>query len=156
MSSYHSNTARKTVLPALVITEVCDEHDAGAVKVSSVVLGNNELNETSIKGPVGSCTLPGVPHSAETTAPIALDCRNPESCFFCDKYKVHADECDTRKIISCRYCIQRTGPLTSSVEHFEQVFGAILARIEQILDEIGRKAANPIMVEDIRHSVEME
>ena len=124
-------------------------------RVSEVVLDREQALEHSIEGPVGCCTNIGSPCATEVDAPVVPDCRNPEGCLFCDKYKVHADEKDTRKLLSCHYCIQRTSPLALSVEHFQSVFGGILARIEEILQQIDNRAIDKEMVRRVRHSVDV-
>lgn len=131
-----------------------EEMSAFLNRISSVVLADEQVVENGVDGPVGTCAQYGAPHAVEPHALVAPDCRNTEGCFFCDKYRVHADMRDTRKLISCHYCIQRTAPLASSVEHFEQVFGGILVRIDQLLSEIARRV-DAAMVERIRHSVEV-
>ncbi len=130
-----------------------DEMTAFFEKVSSVVLQEAQEIEGSQEGPVGICTGYGRP-SAPGGVPKTPDCRNPEGCLFCDNYKVHADEHDTRKLVSCRYCIQKTAPLASSVEHFNEVFGLVLTRIDSLLVEIGQRAKDPDMPNRIIESVE--
>lgn len=104
--------------------------------------------------PAGHCINYGNPFSSNIENNSIPNCRNPEGCFFCDHYKVHADEIDTRKLVSCRYCIQRTAPLASSVEHFEETFGTVLNRINHLLFEISRRAKDKHMVKRIEKSVE--
>lgn len=123
-------------------------------KVSSVVLNEAQEIEGSREGPVGACISFGKPKALIEGGSRKPDCRNPEGCLFCDKYKAHADERDTRKLISCRYCIQKTASLASSVEHFDNVFGPILSRINQLLAEIGRRATDLSMVARVEQSVE--
>lgn len=130
-----------------------DEMTSFFEKVSSVVLQEAQEIEGGQEGPVGLCTGFGKP-SAHENVPKTPDCRNPEGCFFCKNYKVHADEHDTRKLVSCRYCIQKTAPLASSMEHFEDVFGPVLARINLLLAEIGQKAKAPDLLRRITESVE--
>jgi hypothetical protein len=67
---------------------------------------------------------------------------------------VHADERDTRKLLSCRYCIQQTSHLAASEEQFQRLFNPILGRIQAILDEVDRREAG--MVERVRREVEEE
>lgn len=77
-------------------------------KISSVVLQESQEIEGSQVGPVGICTGYGMPNAPEGVLRTP-DCRNPEGCFFCENHKVHADEHDTRKLVSCQYCIQKNG-----------------------------------------------
>lgn len=121
-------------------------------KVSTIVL---EGTQGSQEGPVGRCTDYGRPKADGTSSSVSPDCRNPEGCFFCDNYKVHADEHDVRKLISCRFCIQKTSSLAANVEHFDSVFGEILSRIDELLFEIGRRIQEPELISNITRSVEV-
>ena len=103
---------------------------------------------------VGACASFGAPHPVEGNVPAIPDCRRPEGCLFCDKFRVHADERDTRKLLSCRYCIQQTSHLAASEEQFQRLFNPILGRIQAILDEVDRREAG--IVERIRREVEEE
>jgi hypothetical protein len=103
---------------------------------------------------VGACASFGAPHPVEGNVPAIPDCRRPEGCLFCDKFRVHADERDTRKLLSCRYCIQQTSHLAASEEQFQRLFNPILGRIQAILDEVDRREAG--MVERVRREVEEE
>ncbi len=123
-------------------------------KVSSVVLNETQVAKGGQEGPLGLCMDYGHPDAAVRISKAVPDCKNPEGCLFCNKYKVHADEHDTRKLISSRYCIQRTAPLALSLEHFEEVFGTVLSRINQLLTEIRKRAIDPAMVDRIEKSVE--
>lgn len=123
-------------------------------KVSSVVLEGTQAINGIQEGPVGRCTDYGRPKSDGTSSLLSPDCRNPEGCFFCDNYKVHADEHDIRKLISCRFCIQKTSSLAASVEHFESVFGGIISRINELLVEIGKRIHEPELISKITRSVE--
>lgn len=103
---------------------------------------------------VGACSSFGAPIQVANNVPIMPDCRGPEGCLFCEKLRVHADERDTRKLLSCRYCIQQTSHLAATEEHFQRQFGPILDRIQKILDEVNRR--EPGMVERVRQEVEEE
>ena len=90
---------------------------------------------------VGACASFGAPQPVEGNVPAIPDCRRAEGCLFCDKFRVHADERDTRKLLSCRYCIQQTSHLAASEEQFQRPFNPILERIQAILDEVDRREA---------------
>lgn len=102
---------------------------------------------------VGVCSSFNSPHQSPN-APIQADCKCTEGCLFCDKFKVHADEKDTRKLLSCSYCLQQTSHLTVNEEHFQSLFNPVFARINQILVEIDKR--EPGMVEKIRLEVEVD
>ena len=106
--------------------------------------------ENAVERAVGVCTSFGSPHQI-VLAPIASDCHRVEGCLFCDKFKIHADERDTRKLLSCRYCIEQTAHLAESEEQFHRLFGPIFERIQLLLVEIDRR--DPGMVAPIEEEV---
>jgi hypothetical protein len=116
-----------------------------------VVIAKGERVENAVERAVGVCTSFGSPHQ-NGAAPIASDCRRAEGCLFCDKFKIHADERDTRKLLSCRYCIEQTAHLAESEEQFHRLFGPIFERIKLLLEEIERR--EPRIVARIEHEVQ--
>ncbi|GGX85511.1 hypothetical protein [Vogesella alkaliphila] len=104
-------------------------------RVSETVIDKGQVIEGGIDRAVGYCSSYGTPNSAKG-APIQPDCKGPEGCFFCDKYRVHADEKDTRKLISCRYCLQLTMLFAGSDEFIQTRLDPIFKKIEKTLSEI--------------------
>ena len=103
---------------------------------------------------VGKCTDYGNPN-AEKGAPIQPNCQQAEGCLFCDKYAVHSDERDVRKLASCRYCIGQTSHLSVSKEHFESMYGSVIQRIEQLLEYISDLSKDyRAMVQRVQKEVE--
>lgn len=96
--------------------------------------------ENGMECAVGVCSDYGAP-STTPGGTVAANCKQAEGCLFCHKYKVHADERDTRKLISCRFCIQQTAPLAGSEERFRETVGPVLDRISGLLTEIARRDA---------------
>jgi len=123
-------------------------------RIANLVVNNGKPIVRGTDLAVGACASFGAPHPVEGNVPAIPDCRRPEGCLFCDKFRVHADERDTRKLLSCRYCIQQTSHLAASEEQFQQLFNPILGRIQAILDEVDRREAG--MVERVRREVEEE
>lgn len=121
--------------------------------VENAVINRNQSVPNSTQLVVGVCSSFNTPHQSPN-APIQADCKCTEGCLFCDKFQVHADEKDTRKLISCRYCLQQTSHLTASEEHFQSLFNPIYKRINEILVEIDKR--EPGMVEKIRIEVEID
>lgn len=119
-------------------------------EVSNFVIQSNEkiIGEASS---VGICSSYGNP-IAINNAPVKVNCKSPEGCLFCDKYRVHADEKDVRKLISCRYCLQKTSQLSQSKESFDKVFGVIFKRIDDILNQIEK--LNPGLTIKVTKEVE--
>lgn len=108
-------------------------------KISKTVISNNEVIDGSIGRIIGICSKFGSPHQPNQEKNIKSDCASFEGCFFCDKYKVHADEKDARKLLSCRYCILQTAHLAETEEHFKTFMKPILNRINEILSEISSR-----------------
>lgn len=105
---------------------------------------------------IGACTSIGNP-APESGATRTPDCRQPEGCLFCENYRIHADVTDVRKLVSCRFCIGKTSHLSDSIEHFDSLFGPVLARIELLLSEIASISQhNAAMVEKVVAEVEEE
>ncbi len=126
-------------------------------KLSQVILDPGKVVTASMSSALGECTAYGSPKPTDEAPPITPDCHQPEGCLFCDKYIVHADERDTRKLLSCRYCFYHTAHFSASEEHFQSLFGEVLKRIDAILREIGKRSdENAKMVERVRAEVEDE
>jgi hypothetical protein len=104
----------------------------------------------SHKVAVGECISYFHPKkSPHVEAIVTPDCENPEiGCLSCDNFKVHADETDVRKLLSCRYCLTRTSHLAG----FHRTAGPIVNRINVILDEIDKR--EPSLVSRVAQEVE--
>lgn len=125
--------------------------------LSAVVRFGDNATEKWAKSAVGNCTSYGLPHPNARDPAIAPDCHQPEGCLFCDKYAIHADETDTRKLLSCRFCISETEHLSRSSEQFERLFGDVLSRIDLLLKHISsRSVAHECLVIRVRDEVENE
>ncbi len=128
-----------------------EELNAFFDRLQSAVLERGIVVHEGVANAVGVCASFGHPTQV-LAAPITPDCKAPEGCLFCDKFKVHADEKDTRKLISCRYCIQQTAHMAVSEEHFQLLFGPLLRRIFALLDAID--AREPGLVARIEQEVQ--
>jgi hypothetical protein len=118
--------------------------------LKKTVVSNGSGQETATEGPVGACVAFGIPNGYTTNVPVTPDCKRPEGCFFCEHYRVHADAEDTRKLLSCRYCILHV----SQSEAAQDFFRPILYRIQTLLDEIGSRKGNEGLVERVQREVE--
>lgn len=106
---------------------------------------------------LGGCVEYGKPNRTDETVPIEPDCRQKEGCLFCDKFVVHADQKDIRKLISTRYYLRRTEHLSDTQEQFQALFGEALKRIAAILETIvARSTEHEKLVEKVRYEVEEE
>lgn len=118
-------------------------------EISKVVIKDNDkVGEASS---VGICSRYGNPIPIVNTS-VKVNCKSPEGCLFCDKYRIHADEVDVRKLVSCRYCLQQTAKLSQSKEVFDGFFGEIFKRIDDLLKEI--ETLRPGLTEKIIKEVE--
>ncbi|ANB77358.1 hypothetical protein AYM40_35370 [Paraburkholderia phytofirmans OLGA172] len=104
--------------------------------IQTAVIAKGCEVQNGVARPVGLCSDFGAPTQSEQAA-VVPDCLSNEGCFFCNKFRVHADEDDTRKLVSCRYVIQRTAT-THDEEQFSSIFSPIFKRIEDLLAEIDR------------------
>jgi hypothetical protein len=137
-------------------SEVVHQQEIGEYlrQVEQVVLGKDEIIEDGEIRSIGICSFPNHPVPIVHQVPVSPDCKGPEGCLFCNQYRVHADETDTRKLLSCRYCVQKTSHLANSQEQFEQVFGAVLNRIDFILNKI--RSQNAKLVAKIEQEVDVD
>lgn len=147
----------KTVLSSYIAgseTKHWEEMSNFLNQVSDVVQDKREKTRNITLRAVGGCSSFGEPRSASKTISIASNCIEPEGCLFCDKFKIHIDEVDIRKLLSCRYCVRKTAHLTGDQEIHEQLIQPILNRIEVIVTEIAKR--NKDLLEKIRYEVDEE
>ena len=60
----------------------------------------------------------------------------PEGCLYCDKYKVHADETDYKKLLSFKYVLEISETLAHDEEHYERVVLPIIEKIDEAKNQI--------------------
>jgi|APMI01.1.fsa_nt_gi hypothetical protein len=102
--------------------------------------------------PAGACADYGKPVPSQAMPLVQPDCAKVEGCFFCDKYRLHADEKDLRKLMSCREALKRITPSQPDSARAERVFFAIIDRVDALLGEIQRRM--PEVYQDVRTDVE--
>lgn len=89
--------------------------------------------------PCGKCIEPHKPKAISEVIlsdTVTIDCRDQTTCLFCNKYRIHADEKDIRKLLSMKYLIIQSEYLAASIEHFKNVYELTLTHIEVLLDQI--------------------
>lgn len=103
-------------------------------KIDVAVLDADEGDEI----PAGQCNELNSAHLMDgfTENAPQPDCRKFENCLFCDKYAVHADETDIRRLMSIRYLATNIRGSRGTIEDYESRWGTIIYRIDEILDEI--------------------
>jgi hypothetical protein len=102
----------------------------------SVVVKRNQRKSDEIESAVGECEVLDPKAIEGAPEKITPNCRSKEGCLFCDKYRVHADERDIRKLLSYLYVIQEAELTLSQTEQFEVFFKPIIERITAILEYI--------------------
>ena len=103
---------------------------------------------------VGVCTDYGNPKQIYVNPVVLPKCKELEGCLFCDKFRVHADEKDIRKLVSCRYCLKQTAQLSSSVEQYQSMVAPLIDRINSLLTEIALNEDS--LVSKVIYEVEIE
>lgn len=161
---YDPATAAQAMQHSLITTlrkysngsEVAQQLEMGAYfsQVEKIVLSKGQEMAGSEANSVGVCTRPGEPKAIVDNLPLTPDCKGAEGCLFCDKYRVHADETDIRKVLSVRYCIKKTSRLAESHGQYGQMFVRLLQRVDSILFELKRH--NLGVVERIEKEVEID
>lgn len=102
--------------------------------------------------PVGLCAEHGMPSPTALAPVVEPNCRSVEGCFFCDNYRLHADEEDMKKLMSCRRVLHYIVPLNNDSLRAQRVYTAVVDRIDTLLGELRRR--QPKKYEDIRIAVE--
>lgn len=95
-----------------------------------------EDNFKIVSIPVGECASHGNPKASSSNMELQPDCKKTEGCFFCENFRIHVDEEDLRKLLSCKNVLQRLGNLQHESERADRVYDSILARIEVLVGEI--------------------
>ena len=102
---------------------------------------------------VGACRAPNTPISIAMHNDIKPDCKQPEGCLFCDKFVIHSDDRDIRKLLSCKYCILQSKILCESAAQFETLYGPILDRINNLVSELKSNRDSNDITESIEKDV---
>lgn len=100
------------------------------------VLETRARSKKDIETGVGDCTDHQNPKAILVNSTIVPDCTSIEGCLFCDKYKVHADENDARKLLSCKRCLVLSSQASSDPMGFDRVFEVYINRINWLLEEL--------------------
>ena len=82
---------------------------------------------------IGQCQQYQTPEILDVKNNVLPDCSAPTGCLNCSHYRIVADEEDIRKLVSFRYISVESRQLASSETHFENYFGKMLTRIDEIL-----------------------
>ncbi|PMX02346.1 hypothetical protein C1X59_08475 [Pseudomonas sp. FW215-R2] len=98
--------------------------------------------------PAGGCSSPDKP-STKKTPPEGYEpnCKNLEGCIFCDEFRTNTEPKQIRKLVSMKYTIGELISSCNSAQHFNEVHGLAIQRIDQHLDEIS--ATSPAASDDV-------
>lgn len=99
------------------------------------ILEDNTISK-GVKTPIGSCNDYNNPKTEAGLDNIKSNCVQSEGCLFCEKYRIHADNEDIRKLFSLLYIINETRFVTPSQEYFDKTYLIVIERIKNILSFI--------------------
>jgi len=104
-------------------------------------LNNNLFNNSDeqIKTAIGSCSSINSPKQLKVPQNF-IGCDKKEGCLFCESYRLHAGKEDINKIFSLKYIINESRHIAKDEEHFQSVYGLVLNRIDNISQELIRRA----------------
>jgi hypothetical protein len=137
-------------------TDAAHKAEMGAflASVEKTVLKPGHDPAGSIRSAVGVCIGFHKPTPIAASVTVQPDCRSTEGCLFCDQYRVHADATDIRKLLGCRHCIRLVSRRADSIEQYDSSFGAVLRRVNFLLDELRRRDA--ALVDQIEQDVDID
>jgi hypothetical protein len=118
--------------------DVANEMGAYLAEVENKILNEGAMPSGGEPRSLGVCALPNEPKPIAANVPAHPDCKRSEGCLFCQNYRVHADEVDVRKLLSCHLVLRKTARFASNAEEHNAVFGHILRRIDFVLGAIVR------------------
>jgi hypothetical protein len=105
-------------------------------KLNTNVIFNKDKGENI---EIGQCSNIDSPNSELKPNSLEVNCKQQEGCLFCDKYGIHADEKDIRKLFSLEYIINESRYLVIEQNDFENVYRTILDRINNIIGMTPKK-----------------
>jgi hypothetical protein len=122
---------------------------------STVLVPSRGLPEAvpTVRIAVGSCKEESNPVAIDVHPVVNPDCKKTEGCFFCAQYRVHADETDLRKLLSCRHVLQQLAPLQGESIAADRVYVAVIDRIGALLEEL--RCRIPQEYQQIAHDVQV-
>lgn len=137
-------------------TDAAHKAEMGAflASVEKTVLNIGNDPAGSIRSAVGVCIGFLKPAPIAASVSVQPDCRSTEGCLFCDQYRIHVDAADIRKLLSCRHCVRLLSGHADSIEQYNISFGAVLRRVDFLLDELRKRDA--ALVDQIEHDVDIK
>lgn len=113
-----------------------EEMTAFLGSLEKTILNAGENPPGIMQSAIGACTKFKSPKAISQVSQIKPTCHSTEGCLFCHQYRIHADEIDIRKLISCRYCVRLACSRVSSLSEYDTSFGVVLKRINFLLEEL--------------------
>jgi len=118
--------------------------------ILSQVVSRNTLVDIVSVG-VGSCRGFGQPASSDSE--VNSNCTDPEGCVFCDKFIVCTDDEDVRKLLSCKFFLNKLSASAGDADFNFSIYNKYIGRIDCILREV---ASSSVQVEKMIKSIEVE
>lgn len=113
----------------------------------SIIIKQDKGKNTS----VGQCLSVNNPKITINLKGIKKDCSQAEGCLFCEHYGCHVDEEDIRKLMSLKFIINECFYISKDENHFQSIYGTVLKRLKDILNEIKKRGNS--MIEKIYNDV---
>lgn len=104
--------------------------------ISNLGINIEDSSNNHTVSSIGHCIDPLHPKALINVKAIEPDCKQPEGCLFCDKFVIHSDDQDIRKLFSCLFCLDKTAHLSTSIDDYEDIFGPVRKRIGLIIDKV--------------------
>jgi len=120
-------------------------------KIAASVVTNEKIKPT-VSG--GCTTQDAMSKAIYDNPPIEPNCSIPQSCFFCIYYSIHADKEDVFKLFSVLFVLKEIRLSAIDFEHADELYLALILRIEYIISEISSRSENSkVMVDAIKTDV---
>jgi len=129
-----------------------DEMGDFFASLDGLVIARGAAVAGAVDAALGVCTSYGHPSPMRGSL-IPADCTAMEGCLFCDKLRVHADERDVRKLLSCRLCVDKVAQYVDGDKKADASLTAIRERIDALLAVIEAREAGIVakVTEEVSH-----
>lgn len=120
--------------------------------LSDVVINRKLGGESTLQGVIGQCISYGQPSKLDEISRLEPNCLEPEGCLFCDKYRIHTDLIDIRKLLSFQFYIEKTSWLVGGNVNQYKVIHNIMQRLNDIIDELSTH--NKDIISQVKSEIE--
>lgn len=123
-------------------------------QIEKVILEKGASVDQGKSVPMGLCSSPNNPKTISETIPINPNCNTPDGCLSCDKFRIHVDEEDIRKLLSARFCIRIISKFSDEQAAIFQPLDYFLSRIDFLLGLLRGKDRG--LVDQIENEVDAQ